>query len=50
MVIRKRRMDWFGYVKRTDETENIAAFVELKMGDKRPSGRPKSRWKDTVRT
>ena len=31
MVIRKRRMDWFGYVKRTDETENIPVVVEMEM-------------------
>ena len=48
MVMRRRRLEWFGHVKR-DETENILAVVEMKMEGKRPRGRPKLRWKDTVR-
>ena len=44
-----RRLEWFGHVKRRDETENIRAVVETKMEGKRPRGRPKLRWKDTVR-
>ena len=32
-----------------DATENIRADVELKMEGKRPRGRPKLRWRDTVR-
>ena len=38
MVMRQRRLEWFGHVKRRGETENI-----------RPRGRPKLRWNDTVR-
>ena len=48
-VMRRRRLEWFGHVKRRDETENIRAVVEMKMDSKRPRGRPKLRWKDTVR-
>ena len=44
-----RRLEWFGQVKRRDETENIQSVVEIKMEGKRPRGRPKLRWKDTVR-
>ena len=43
-----RRLEWFGHVKRRDKTENIRAVVEMKMDGKRPRGRPKLRWKDTV--
>ena len=48
-VMRRRRLDRFGHVKRRDETENIRAVVEMKMEGKRPRGRPKSRWKVTIR-
>ena len=50
MVMRRRRLEWFGHVKRRDETENIRAVTEMKMDRKRPRGRPKLRWKDTVRS
>ena len=51
MVMRRRRLEWFGHVKRKrrDETESIRAVVEMKMEGKRPMGRPKLRWKDNVR-
>ena len=48
-VMRRRRLEWFGHIKRRDETENIRAVVEMKMEGKRPRGRPKLRWYDTVR-
>ena len=35
---------------RRDETVNIRAVVEMKMEGKRPRGRPKLGWNDTVRT
>ena len=49
MVMRRRRLERFGHVKRRDETENIRAVVEMKMEGKRPRGRPKLSWKGTVR-
>ena len=37
MVMRKRRLEWFGHVKGRDETENIRAVVaEMKIEGKRP--------------
>ena len=30
MVMRRRRLEWFGNVKRRDETENIRAVAEKK--------------------
>ena len=48
-VMRRRRLEWFGHVKRRDETENIRAVVETMMEGKRPRGRPQLRWKDTVK-
>ena len=47
-VMRRRRLEWFRHVKIRDETESIRAVVEMKMEGKRPRGRPKLRWKDTV--
>ena len=48
-VMRRRRLEWFGHGKRRDETENTRAVVEMKMERMRPRGRPKLRWKDTIR-
>ena len=48
-VMRRRRLEWFGHIKRRHETENIRAVVEMKMEGKCPRGRPKLRWYDTVR-
>ena len=48
-VMRRRMLEWFGHVERRCETENIRAVAEMKMEGKRPRGRPKLRWNDTVR-
>ena len=49
MVVRRRRLEWFGYDRRRDEIENIRSVVKMKMQRKRPRGKPKLRWKDNVR-
>ena len=49
MVMRRRRREWFGHVKRRDETENIQAVVEMNMDGNCPKGRPRLYWKDAVR-
>ena len=49
IVMRWRRLELFGHVKRRDEPENIRAVAEMKMEGKRSRGRPKLRWNDTVR-
>ena len=36
-VMRRRILEWFGYVKRSNETDNIRAGAEIKM--KRPRGK-----------
>ena len=49
MVMRRKMLEWFGHVKRRDETGNIRSVVEMEMEEKRPRGRPTLLWKDTVR-
>ena len=49
IAIRRRRLEWFRHMKRRDETENIRVVDEMKMWGKRHRGRPRLRWKDTVR-
>ena len=44
MVMRRRRLEWFGHVKRRYETVNIRAVVEMKLEWKRPRGISKLRW------
>ena len=39
MVMRRRRLEWFGHVKRRDETENIRAVAEMKIERKLHRGR-----------
>ena len=47
MVMRRRKLELFGHdQRRSDETENIRAVVEMKMEGKRPRARPWLRWKD----
>ena len=48
-AMRRRRMEWFVHIKRRDATENILAVADMKMEGKRPRGRLKLRWYDTVR-
>ena len=38
MVMRKRRLEWIGHVKRKDETEKIRAVVEMKIEEGRSRG------------
>ena len=49
IAIVMRRLEWFGHVKKRDETENIRAECGNEDGVKGPRGRPKLQWKDTVR-
>ena len=48
-VMRRKRLESFGHMKRRDDTENIRAVAKMKMEGKCPRGRPMLRWRDTVR-
>ena len=39
MVMRRRRLEWFGHVKRRDETENLRAVSKMKIVGKHRRGR-----------
>ena len=49
-VMRKKRLQWFGHVCRREEDEDIKRVSEMVMEGNRGRGRPKQRWKDTIRT
>ena len=49
MIMRRRRLEWYGHFTIRHGTEKIRAIVEMKMEGKRPRGRPKLRGKDTIR-
>ena len=45
--LRKRRLTWFGHVKRA-EGGLLLEVEEMRVEGRRPVGRPKKRWKDCV--
>ena len=47
LVLRKRRLRWFGHVERRDE-EWIRKSLVMEVGGKRPRGRPKKSWMEIV--
>ena len=49
-VMLRRRLEWFGHIKRRDETENIRAVAEITMEGKHPRVISKLRWYDTLRS
>ena len=48
MVMIIRRLEWFG-LKEDMKLKTTEQLWIMKMEGKRPRGRPKLRWKDTVR-
>ena len=48
-VMRSRRLEWFGHMKRRQKTENITTAAMMKMVGKCRKERPKLRWTDTIR-
>ena len=49
MVMRKRRLQWYGHVCRREEREGIKRVCNIRVGGKRGKGRPKHRWRDTIK-
>jgi hypothetical protein len=49
-LIKSRRMRWAGHVARMGEKRNVYKLLVRKPEGKRPLGRPRSRWRDTIKT
>jgi hypothetical protein len=48
-IIKSRRMRWAGYVARIGEKRNTHRLLVGKPEEKRPLGRPRHRWVDSIR-
>ena len=48
LLVRKRRLGWFGHVYRSEDSP-LARIGEVVAPGRRPRGRPKKRWQDCVR-
>jgi len=48
-VIKQRRMRWAGHVARMDEERGVYRVLVGKLEGKRPLGRPRRRWVDSIR-
>ena len=49
MATGRSSMEWFGHVERRCDGENTTAVSEMRMEGKRPRGRPRLKWKTTIR-
>ena len=48
-VIKSRRLRWAGYVARMEEGRSAFKILTGKPTGKRPLGRPRRRWENTIR-
>ena len=48
-MIKSRRMRWAGHVARMGETRGVYRVLLVKPEEKRPLGRPRSRWEDNIK-
>ena len=48
-VIKSRRMRWAGHVARMEEERGVHKIFVWKPEGKRPLGRPRHRWEDSIK-
>ena len=48
MVVRVRRLQWFGHVKRREEGEALSIVHRWQVEGRRPRGRPKKSWMSVI--
>ena len=48
--ITQKRISWYGYVKRREDTNVAMQVTTMKVGGKIPRGRPRLGWMDRVRS
>ena len=47
--IKPRRLRWAGHITRMEEGRSVFKILKGKPTGKRPLGRPRHRWKDSIR-
>ena len=47
--IKENRLRWYGHVKRRDENHPTRKILEFEPTGRRALGRPRTRWKDSVK-
>ena len=48
--VTQKRLSWYGHVMRREDTNVAKHITTMKVGGKRPRGRPRLRWMDLVRS
>ena len=48
VLLRRRRLRWFGHVKRRGQEEPLGRILDLEVDGRRPRGRPRKSWRKTV--
>ena len=50
VLLRRRRLRWFGHVRRRDQEEPLGRILGLEVAGRRPRGRPRKSWRKIVET
>ena len=48
-VVRRNRLRWFGHVQRKSDDDWVKRCAMLEVEGRKPKGRPKKTWMDTVK-